>query len=536
CPHAEEETKVTIIPPARKTYGDTTNANATVYVRYYTGRETPGANVAGYSIKYYKATESGGVYTQGEKLNGAPTDAGTYLAVLTAPDRTTTASVGYTISRRPENAPSVEEATNACGINYTAETATPTVGYEVSAVSSAETEATSPLSLTDILNAEGTPTVYVRKVASDSNHAPSEWVEVTLAPRPDAPTSLDSTNATNGSSQNGTITDVTDAMEYSASGVDWTDVSSTSITGLNPGEYSVRVKATDSAPHGVAATVTVGSDYVALTDQNKPTITVPGSHTAPVVDDELTASCNATDIAYQWYRGDTPIEGATSAAYTVTADDVGYTIKVVAMQMTDADGKDYGEMQRPAQTSEATEAVVKKAGPAAPAITDTGFTPDYRAETFTVNEAYEVYSSNDETGAEITSLTAALDGSGKVYIRARETADAQAGAWLVVTLASRPAAPTGLTTANATNASTDDGQIIGTTASMEYKQAGSKGEWTTATVTQTLVTPGTYLVRARATDSAPHGVAATVTVGSWQIILSDAQKPKARDLTYTGAP
>ena len=27
-----------------------------------------------------------------------------------------------------------------------------------------------------------------------------------------------------------------------------------------------------------------------------------------------------------------------------------------------------------------------------------------------------------------------------------------------------------------------------------------------------------------------------MTVGSWQIILSDAQKPKARDLTYTGAP
>ena len=42
------------------------------------------------------------------------------------------------------------------------------------------------------------------------------------------------------------------------------------------------------------------------------------------------------------------------------------------------------------------------------------------------------------------SLTDVLDGTGKVYIRKKETDDTKASAWLEVTLPSRPAEPTGL--------------------------------------------------------------------------------------------
>ena len=70
---------------------------------------------------------------------------------------------------------------------------------------------------------------------------------MTLVSRPAAPTGLGSTNSTNETSADGTITNVNDTMEYSADGTTWTIVpnTATTITGLNPGTYSVRVKTTE---------------------------------------------------------------------------------------------------------------------------------------------------------------------------------------------------------------------------------------------------------------------------------------------------
>ena len=55
-------------------------------------------------------------------------------------------------------------------------------------------------------------------------------------------------------------------IEISADGTNWTSVNGTTITGLKAGTYKVRVKATEGAPCGNAADVTVESNYKALDD------------------------------------------------------------------------------------------------------------------------------------------------------------------------------------------------------------------------------------------------------------------------------
>ena len=94
--------------------------------------------------------------------------------------------------------------------------------------------------------------------------------------------------------------------------------------------------------------------YTALTVDNAPTIS--GGHNPPQVGDTLTANTTATDLTYQWYRGNEAIEGATSASYTAVAADVGKTIKVTVTQTKDADGNDL-TTNKPTQTSDPTAAV-----------------------------------------------------------------------------------------------------------------------------------------------------------------------------------
>ena len=123
-----------------------------------------------------------------------------------------------------------------------------------------------------------------------------------------------------------------------------------------------------------SATVTI-RNYTALTEANKPTITVSGDHNPPQVGDTLTASTTATDITYLWFRRQ-PIEGGysyeriwddeagqvshTADTYTLTAEDAGYEIFAVAYQTKGSNGETLTGDQRPEVMSDATAAVVKK--------------------------------------------------------------------------------------------------------------------------------------------------------------------------------
>jgi hypothetical protein len=525
CGLTDKKATLTIVSPTRTTYGGTGDAAATL-----TGltdfNTATNKTVAVGDIKY--VGRDGTTYSESTT---APTDAGKYTAKITIEGKT--ACVDYEIAKASETAPNSD--TTQLNINYTAETISAKDGYEVAGDGSG----TSISSFSDILDSD-TPTVYIRKTVTDNNHNPSAWVAVTLAARPAAPTGLGSINSTNETTADGTITNVNDTMEYSADGATWTIVPSTATTipGLNPGTYSVRVKATESAPHGVATTVTVGSNYVALTEANKPTISVSDSHNPPVVGDTLTASTTATDIVYEWYRGNEAISGATGESYTVTASDLGKTIKVKVTQTKQENGSDYASGSAPTMTSSAT-GVVEKRTPEQLSTDDakTNAGISYVAETVTPIEGFEV-SSSAEAYVAVTSLTAILDAGDTptIYVRSKETSDMKAGAWVAVALQGRSAAPQELSSTPAADQETENGTITGTSASQEYKLKGSTNLWTAIGGSSVSVAAGTYLVRERATTERPAGYTAEIVVHSKKLYPTDAQKPTIKsNLTYTGS-
>ena len=74
-----------------------------------------------------------------------------------------------------------------------------------------------------------------------------------------APTGINAIACTTADNNDGSITGVTTAMEYSADLVNWTDVAGTTITGLNNGTYYVRVKETATHKSSAPAPVTVNA-------------------------------------------------------------------------------------------------------------------------------------------------------------------------------------------------------------------------------------------------------------------------------------
>ena len=423
-------------------------------------------------------------------------------------------------------------------ISYPDETAIPTDGYEVSVDNKSETGTTKAISITSLIDETGTPTIYVRTKETDDTKA-GEWVALTLTGRNDAPGPFSTEKRDAGK---GTIAGMNDTMQYSAdNGKTWTNATNESPIEVNSGNYLIRTKATDDIPASKSATLKVESNYDALTESNKPTISVSDDHNPPVIGDELTASTTATDILYEWYRDGEKIEGENKDTYTLTKDDAGKKITVKAIQTKKEDGTDYPENDRPSQASDPTGEVVKKTPPEISADTaKEGIVINYPDEAATPKDGYEVTTDKDsaEPSTPPLSLTEILDGeeTPTIYVRTKETDENKAGEWVEVTLPARPDAPTGLNSESATSPRVNDGKIINTATTMEYKLKDSAEEWKAATDNETTgLAAGTYSVRYKATDADLHSKEATVTVGSKEIVLTDGEKPTAKaDITYTG--
>ena len=153
-----------------------------------------------------------------------------------------------TINKNTSAAP--PKANEGYTLDYAGETITVKPGYEVH---TAQTDGTA---VTGSITAHLGKALYIRKV-EDSNHAASDWTAFKLADRPAAP-SLTKTDETLKGQKDGKIADVTTAMEYSIdNGAAWTDCTGTEITGLGPCTAMVRVKATETVPHGETSKVTV---------------------------------------------------------------------------------------------------------------------------------------------------------------------------------------------------------------------------------------------------------------------------------------
>ena len=101
------------------------------------------------------------------------------------------------------------------------------------------------------------------------------------------------------------------------------------ITGLSSGAtYYFRVKASASGYEDSNYSETVSNN-----PDPTPLSSVTLSTDAPKVGEAVTATVSPSGgaAAYQWYRGETLISGATSASYVPTADDVGYALTVTAI-------------------------------------------------------------------------------------------------------------------------------------------------------------------------------------------------------------
>lgn len=143
-----------------------------------------------------------------------------------------------------------------------------------------------------------------------------------------------------------------------------------------------------------------------------------------------------------------------------------------------------------------------------------GITISYMDETADKNNGFEISADGRDKETELPAdLSEILDGSDApvIYVRRAETDNTRAGEWVAVHLAARPDAPNGLTSEAVSSASASDGKIKGTTEDMEYS-SDNGNTWMTASARETIVGKGTYLVRMKATDTAPAGRTAKIVV------------------------
>lgn len=248
-----------------------------------------------------------------------------------------------------------------------------------------------------------------------------------------APKNLTTTPAT-GSQKNGSIGNVTTAMEY-ASKTDkfttWKSCTGSSVTGLAAGEYRVRYKETGAALASQAATVTIGSNGDGNVTPETLTGTVKISGTARCLY-KLTADASGVNISnpkYQWMRVNTAISGANSTEYTLQKEDIGQQISCV---VTDKDGKKNGKV-----SSSKTEVVKKAYGPDVPqnlvAVDCTKGLKNGKILNVTSDMEYAKDNQNgpytDCSGTEITGLEA-----GTYIVRVKETDTTYHGGMAVVTV------------------------------------------------------------------------------------------------------
>ena len=327
------------------------------------------------------------------------------------------------------------------------------VTYAVSGAATAEFTATdSTYALTNVT--EGTLNV-VKKASDPNTKLDSDAHDYTVGKHATIP-NVTSFNCTDANNNNGQLWNVSIEMEYQKEGDNgWTPGTGSNITGLTPGTYYVRYKASNINLAGNPKTITIAAYNVpALTG----TVTITGD---AKFGEQLTADVsgitnNTGTLSYQWKRGNTDI-GTNSATYTIVEADIGSTIKVVVTSSVES-----GSI-----TSNATTTVEKADGPAAPTglagvaptfdggsdgkITGTATTMEYSTDSSFTNPTGTVCPDTETTG-----LTA-----GTYYVRYKETATHKAGANATVTVPAYVAAPVYSISLDATGTQTFTAATVG---------------------------------------------------------------------------
>ncbi|MGM9573840.1 MAG: beta strand repeat-containing protein, partial [Hominicoprocola sp.] len=208
----------------------------------------------------------------------------TYSCVITCGSNTVTSSTA-TVTVNP-----LAEATPVIAIDYENETLT---GFVLGSSYTIDDTEVMPvngeLSVTDYLGSN----ISIVTTASDGNHAASTAQTLNIPARPAKPSPVGVNETVNGKTD-GQITGVDNTMEYrkGAEG-NWTDCAGTAVTGLAPGTYQVRVKATGTSFASLAADVTIatGSEPTYTLNVTAPTFAAAAyGYTQPVAQDIIITS------------------------------------------------------------------------------------------------------------------------------------------------------------------------------------------------------------------------------------------------------
>ena len=174
----------------------------------------------------------------------------------------------------------------------------------------------------------------------------------------------------------------------------------------------IKLNGDDAGNYTLGTNTTITTDAgVIIAAEITGSVTISGT---PTVGGTLKATYsggNATEISYQWYRGNEAISGATETSYTLTADDAGKSVSVCVTTSGNYSG-----------SVESTPVTVNKTEQSAPE-TGAGYKIDYAAETISAENGYELAATKDaNVGSAALTVTPGTD----VYIRLAETATAYA--------------------------------------------------------------------------------------------------------------
>ncbi|WP_052769837.1 S-layer homology domain-containing protein [Paenibacillus sp. IHB B 3415] len=555
--------------------------------------------IAGLTADDITITNGAGSAVKGT-LSGAGTDWSIGLTSVTTEGDVSVAvnsPSGYKISGSPMTVAvslftALPEATPAAVIDYAAEQLT-----GLTASGAYTINGTLPVTATadgklDIDSSWLGTSLSIVKKGNGSTTIDSAVQTVNIPSRPAAPTNVTSTGETKINGNDGTLTNVTSAMEYKkGTAGEWTDVAGTTVTGLVPDAYFVRTKATATAFASEAQSVTVVAfvptseatpaadiDYAA---EQLTGLTANGAYTINGTQ-AVTATANGKlALDSSWLgtslsivkkgNGSTTIDSAAQtvsipsrpaaptgvAATDETAIDAkngtltGVTTameykKGTAGEWTDVAGTTVTALV-PDTYYVRTKATATAFTSASVQLTVLSFTAtpeatpaadiDYAAEQLTGLTPDASYTVNGTLVTAVADGNLAIDSSwlGTLLSIVKKgngstTIDSAAQ---TVSLPARPAAPVGVTVTDVTYNGANDGTLQNLTVQMEYK-IGSTGLW--SEVTDTIITglaPDTYYVREKATSTAFASNIAQVTVHDSDAVIPAAPEVAADDQNNT---
>ncbi|OKP88191.1 hypothetical protein A3844_08860 [Paenibacillus helianthi] len=432
----------------------------------------------------------------------------------------------------------------------------------------------------------GTPLSIVKK-GNGSTTTDSTAQTLNVPSRPAAPSSVGKTNETAVNANDGSLTNVSTAMEYKkGSAGTWSDVTGTSVTGLAPDMYYIRTKSTPTTFASAPVQVTVGA-YMATpettpaavidyTAEQLTGLTANGSYT--VNGNAVTADASGKLAMDSSWLG-TSLSIVKKGNGSTTTDSTAQTLNVPSRPAAPSSVGKTNETAVNANDgslTNVTNAMEYKKGSAG-AWSDvtgtsvTGLSPDtYYIRTKSTPTTFAsapvqvtvgAYTATPETtpaavidyaAEQLTGLTASgsytvngnvvtADASGKLAMdsswlgtplsivkkgNGSTTTDSTAQ---TLNVPSRSAAPVGVTVTDITYGGANNGSIQNVTLQMEYKK-GSAGSWTI--VEDAVITglaPDTYYIRVKATPTSFASIALQVTVHNSNAVIPAAPEVTADD-------